>query len=279
MPEGIDYIMPYELDNSLIVKGSDEGITELKEIVKQLDIAPKQVEIKAEFVEISTSQASSLGIDWSLQRMSSMFETQFNPKGNVIVGYASGNVMANLRTQLLQHKAKMVNAPIISTLNNVPAVISISTVVPYWTAVMTSPGEGQLVTQNVVQFLPVQSMLTVVPRINGDGSITVFLQPTVSETGEPVKGPDGTEIPRTTQQMLQTNRRVMNGETIVVGGIIRKSDTTSVSEVPLLGRLPIVGPLFRSTTKSSEDKEMLIFLTPRIVPERSTAGIGVGVAL
>ncbi len=64
-----------------------------------------------------------------------------------------------------------------------------------------------------------------------------------------------------------------------MGGIIRKSDTTSVSEVPLLGRLPIVGPLFRSTTKSSEDKEMLIFLTPRIVPERSTAGTGVGVAL
>jgi len=280
LPEGIDYMMPYELDNSLIVKGTDEGIDELKEIIKQLDIAPRQVSIKAEFVEISTSQASALGIDWSLQRMNTSFETQFGPKGNVIVGFASGNVMANLRTQLLQNKAKLVNAPIISTLNNVPAVISVGTEVPYWTSFVQSVGTaGQTVSQQVVNFLPVQSTLTVIPRINGDNSITVFLQPIVSETGDPVKGPDGTEIPVTSQQSLQTNRRVMNGETIVVGGIIRKSDSTNVSKIPLLGDLPIVGPLFRSTTKSTNDREMLIFLTPTIVPERSPAGAGIGVAL
>lgn len=278
MPEGIDYLMPYPADNSLLVKGTPEGIEELHELIKKLDIAPRQVSIKAEFVEVNTSESSNLGIDWSIQRMGSVFETQFAPGGNVIFGYANGNVMANLRTQVLQNKAKVVNAPIISTLNNVPASISIQKQIPYWTS-SSYYGTNNSQTTQQVNMLTIHSTLMVLPRINGDQSITVTLQPQVADQGEIYTGPDNTKLPAVNQQQLTTTRRVMNGETIVVGGIIRKTENNSVTGIPLLKDLPIVGPLFKSTNKSTEDRELLIFLTPTIIPERSTAGTGVGIEL
>lgn len=277
-PDGIDYMQPYQADNSLLVKGTPEGIEELHELIKMLDIAPRQVSIKAEFVEINTSESSNLGIDWSIQRLGSVFETQFQPTGNVVFGYADGNVMANLRTQVLQNKAKLVNAPIISTLNNLPASITIQKQIPYWTSGGYT-GQGYASTTQQVNMLNITSTLTVVPRINGDGSITVQLQPQVSDQGEMFTGPGGSQLPAVNQQTLTTTRTVMNGETIVVGGIIRKTENSSVTKIPLLGDLPLIGPLFRSTTKSTEDREMLIFLTPTIIPERSTAGTGLGVSL
>lgn len=277
-PDGIDYLMPYPADNSLLVKGTPEGIEELHDLIKKLDIAPRQVSIKAEFVQVTTGQSSSLGIDWSVSRMGSVFETQFSPKGNVLFGYASGNVMANLRTQILSNKAKLVNAPIISTLNNIPANISISKQIPYWTSYATSTGDN-LVTQQQLQMLQIQTNLMVIPRINGDGSITCTLSPQVADQGEMYTGPDGTEVPAVNQQSLYTTRRVMNGETIVVGGIIRKTENNSSTGIPLLKDLPIIGPLFTNRNKSTDDVELLIFLTPTIVPERSTVGSGVGVAL
>ncbi len=279
MPEGIDYLMPYPADNSLLVKGTPEGIEELHELIKKLDIAPRQVSIKAEFVEINTSESSNLGIDWSIQRLGQVFETHFNPGGNVVFGYANGNVMANLRTQVLQNKAKLVNAPIISTLNNQPATIQIQKQIPYWTS-SGYYGTGNTQTTQTVNMLSISSMLMVLPRINGDESITVTLQPQVSDQGEMFSAPDGSsQLPAVNQQSLTTTRRVMNGETIVVGGIIRKTENNGVTKIPLLGDLPLIGPLFRSVTKSTEDRELLIFLTPTIVPERSTAGSGVGIAL
>jgi len=277
LPEGIDFIMPYELDNSLIVRGDEEGIEELKTIIGKLDIAPKQIMIKAEFVQITTSEAAALGINWTLERMSSTLKTEFNPPGNVAIGYANGNIMAALRTQLSQQKAKLINAPIISTLNNVPATINIGTVEPYLTSQTIFSSQGVPNTTTVVQFMPIQTSLFVLPRVNNaDNSITVNIMPQISNKTGTVDTPNG-KVPIQTFQSLQTNRRVQNGETIVIGGIIHKSDDMNIQKIPLLGDLPIIGPLFRSTSKDTNDQELLIFLTPSIVPERPTAGTGIGV--
>ncbi|MHB1458911.1 MAG: type II secretion system protein GspD, partial [Armatimonadota bacterium] len=104
------------------------------------------------------------------------------------------------------------------------------------------------------------------------------LEPTISDSPGSVDTPNG-KIPITTDQSLQTTRRVQNGETIVVGGIIRKSETDNMTQIPLLGDLPIIGQLFRSTSKDTDDKELLIFLTPTIIPEKPVAGGGIGVSL
>lgn len=277
VPEGIDFIMPYELDNSLIVKGSEEGIEELKSFINKLDIAPKQIMIKAEFVEIDTTASKALGINWSLERLGTSVSTQFNTPGSVTVGFANGNVMATLKAELSEQKAKLVNAPLISTLNNVPGVIRIGTIVPFLNSQIIYNSQGNPSTVTMPDFLPIQSELMVLPRVNSaDNSITVYMQPTISDSPGSVDTPNG-KIPIQSQQQIQTIRRVGNGETIVLGGIIRKSNSVNTNKIPLLGDLPIVGPLFRSSNTDTNDKELLIFLTPNIIPERTLAGTGVGV--
>lgn len=277
LPPGIEFMMAYDTDNSLIVRGTPEGLAELKDLISRyLDIPPKQVSIKAEFIEVSSSDVQRLGIDWEIDRLNTTFNTNFAQTGNVVIGFATGNVTAALKAELTTGKGRVVNSPIVSTLNNTPASISIGTYIPYFQGTTVTPTTGVATTTYSLIQLPVQTYLFVLPRVNGDGSITLYLEPSVQDTGRIYQGPSGAgEFPETRNQTLRTNRRIMNGETIVVGGFIRRSDSTSVSKVPLLGDLPLIGPLFRSTSVSNDDRELLIFLTPTIIPEKGGTTLGV----
>ncbi len=270
-------VMPFASDNSLIIRGTEDGIAAFKDLVYLLDVPPKQVQIKAEFVEVSTDDVKRLGVDWSLERLNTTINTNFNPSGNVVVGFTSGNLAASLRTELTSGSGKIINSPIISTINNQYAEISIGSVIPYWTTVLVSAGNGQLVQSTQVNQLTIQSYLRVLPRVNGDNTITLQLMPSVQDTGRIYKDPTGqSEIPETRYQTLSTMRRVANGETIVVGGFIYKKQDNSLSRVPLLSDLPLIGPLFRSKSVTGQDKELLIFVTPTIIGEKAS-GTSVGV--
>lgn len=277
LPAGIDYVLTYDLDNSLIVRGDDEGIEELKTIISKLDIAPRQIMIEARFVSIATNDLEALGVNWSLERLNNTFSTQFNPAGNILIGYANGNVIASLRAQLGKSHGKLINAPIVTTMNNVPASIGFSTSVPYLTSSTQFNQNGGASTASATMFLQVTSQLWVLPRINNaDNSITVNIMPQISDIESYVDTANGS-VPIVSSQFIQTQRRVANGETIVLGGLIRKDDNISEDKIPLIGDLPIIGRLFKSTKTTVNDKELLIFLTPTIVNEKPVAGSGIGV--
>jgi len=278
-PEGVDDARPFDLDNSIIVKGDEDGIERFKKIIRMLDVPPKQVQVKAEFIEVSTTDIKSFGIDWTLQRLNESFATALGPSGNVVVGFATGNLTAQLRTQLTSNVGRVINSPIISTINNQTAYISISRVIPYWVSIATVVGDNNIINQSTPQFININTELQIMPRVNGDGTITMTLAPQVSDTGNQITGPDGTVIPEERTQALFTQRRVANGETIVVGGFVRKNDTSGVAKVPLLGDLPIVGSLFRTTTRTTEDRELLIFVTPTIIPDVGAGTVGENVTL
>jgi general secretion pathway protein D len=275
LPEGIDLVMAYDIDNSIIVRGDDIGIAEFKDLLHLVDIPPKQVEIKAEFVEVASTAIRSFGIDWNLERLNFAFDTNFAPAGDVLIGIATGNLSADIRAQLRDVGARVVNAPIVSTLNNTPATIEIGKQIPFFQGVVQNTGLGNTIQSTQLIEIPVTTYLFVLPRVNGDGSITMFLEPSVQDTAAVYTAPDGTIFPERTFQRIRTNRRVMNGETIVVGGIIRKADRSEEKRVPVLSDLPIIGGLFRSKSTSIEDRELLIFLTPRIIPDRSGGSIGI----
>ena len=101
--------------------------------------------------------------------------------------------------------------------------------------------------------------------------------PQVADVGQNVTGPDGESIPEQDQQTLMTTRRVANGETIVVGGFIHKDDSSNVQKIPILADLPIIGSLFKATSKNINDSELLIFVTPTIIPDHGGATVGIGV--
>ncbi len=276
-PDGIENAVPFDLDNSIIVMGDEQGIQDFKNIVRMLDVPPKQVQIKAEFVEIKTDDIKSFGIDWTLSRLNESFSaTLSDGTGNVLVGFKTGNLSATLRAQLTQDIGRIINSPIISTINNQNAYISINSEIPYWTTYNTVTSGGTVLEQSTPNWITIDTHLDVLPRVNGDGTITMTLRPGVSDTGNVVTGPDGTQIPEERTQELFTQRRVANGETIVVGGFIRKNDSSSITKVPILGDLPIVGSLFRGVSKTTEDRELLIFVTPTIIPDSTGGTLGVG---
>jgi type II secretory pathway component GspD/PulD (secretin) len=97
-----------------------------------------------------------------------------------------------------------------------------------------------------------------------------MLAPQISDLGQLRKSPDGTEIPDTVTQYVQCLRTIKSGETMVLGGLTRKTETSSVNKVPILADLPIIGSLFRSKSSTREDSELLIFVTPVVLPDPDT---------
>lgn len=275
LPDDIYMVMPYETDNSLVVRGTDVAIDELKQVIRMLDVAPKQVMIKAEYVQLTVSDEDKLGIDWTVQTMNaSASSTGLNQGGTLAIRYGTGNIDATLGALKSSSLAKVKNSPIISTINNVPALIDVGSQYVYFTSYTTTPSNGSPITEYNPQQIDVDTSLWVLPRVNGDGTITVTIMPTVEDVVGMKNSPNGDQVPITTHQTLNTTRRVADGETIVVGGLNNANKTTTVNGLPFLQDLPLVGQFFRSKDITNDDKELLIFLTPTVLPEpASSSGI------
>lgn len=273
VPEGITYIGYDPTDNSIVVVGPDEAVRQLQQNIALFDVPPKQVIIEVQFVTTSNSLDTAFGIDWQYQRGAvnagnrpGSFVRAGDP---IFLNYATGNVVARLRTLLTNGTGRVVSAPKIRTLNNQFAIVqqSVQTTI-FINQIVNGPG-GVITVPQPVPF-PVTTALAVRPRINRDGTITVNLTPQIQDLGGVRRGPDGQEIPDVLSQFLNVVARVKDGETIVLAGLTRKSDRSSFGRYPVLGDLPIIGQFFKSKTRALSNEELLIFVTPRVVQEGQT---------
>lgn len=277
IPEGIDRILYDPTDNSFIVQGTDDAIQQLEALIRRFDVAPAQVEIKVEFITTSRSKEQNFGIDW-LYHKGSIFLGNI-PGGQArsgdpfFVNWATGNLTTRLRTLLLEGDGYVVNAPMVRTLNNQPALILQQ--IDTWIILnqLISIGNGQVISAPTLQNISVSSGLSVQPRINADRYITMTISPQVAEFGQIRRGPNGEEVPDVLTQAIAVTCRVKDGETIVLGGLTRKQESFTVQRYPVLSDLPIIGNLFRSTSKKVNNQELLIFITPKIIPD-DDGGIG-----
>jgi len=273
LPTGVARIFALQSNNSLLIEATPEGYNQVKQIVKILDVAPRQVQIKVEFVTASVADVDNLGINFDLvpfpglevgtQNGSSTISTAATP---TFLQYATGNIVAQLFQTLTRTRGKVVQAPLITTTNNVTASIEVNTQIPFFTTTVVQNGGLNGGTQQGTQanFLTLQTGLTVTPRINSDDSVTLNLNPQITDTtGQAAVG----GIPPTIQQRVQTLRTVRSGDTMVLGGLVRKQETQSTIRIPLLAELPILGSLFRTRSKQTNDQELLIFVTPTIIGE------------
>lgn len=273
VPASIDNIEYDPTDNSIIVEGTEDDISKLQKIIASFDNVPKQVQIKVEFITTSTNINKDLGFDWLYQRgtisagnVPGTFATAGDP---IFVNYAFGNVITRLRTLLTQGYGKTVSSPVITTMNNEPASV-FSSITLFFETSQSSITSGLVQNTVQIQQLQVPTFLTVTPRINNDGTVTMFLQPQISQLAGTVKFPDGQTLPNIAQEGVQVVVRVNNGETIVIGGVTQKTDSGSENKFPILADLPIIGQFFRSKTASQQDTELLIFVTPTILKDSGT---------
>lgn len=267
IPPGIDLVTFDPTDNSLLVQGTEEAIAALQRMIGEFDRAPKQVEIKVEFVTTQSTLGRSLGYDISFQRGSILFNSSFAASSSpFFLAYSTGNLAFRLRTLLDESRGHSVQAPTIRTMNNQPASITAQTTTTLFLTQIQATPAGNITTVNPTPFTA-RTQLAVTPRINNDGTITMFLAPQIADFGQIRHGPNGTDIPDLVSQGVSVVARVRNGETIALGGLNKKNDLSSFRRYPVLSEIPIIGQFFRTRTTSRNDTELIIFVTPTIIED------------
>jgi len=171
---------------------------------------------------------------------------------------ANGSLL-NLELRALEadSKGKVISNPRVMTTNQKPAVILNGTQIPYIT-----PGTAN--TPATVTFKDAFLCLLVDPQILNNDSVIL----TVEVQKDAVRFISGISDPAIDTKRIKTQVRVNNGETLVLGGIFDGDENSSVNKVPLLGDIPGLGHLFKTTIKENSKTELIIFLTPRILDER-----------
>ncbi len=150
---------------------------------------------------------------------------------------------------------KLLSKPKVITQNNEKATVKQGTKIPVQTVVNNTVS---------VQFVDAVLELDVTPQITAEG--TVYMDVTVENDQIDQAIPRVQGIPAIDTQSAETKVTVTDGATVVIGGIIVTQQQTSISQVPIVGSVPVLGNLFKHTTVSSTSQELLFFLTPRILP-------------
>ncbi len=269
LPDGMMPPIAYMPLNVLIVRGTQEAIDQFKEVLALLDQQTKQVSISTKFVQVETTLDKAFGIDFFVDNGSlGFFNVGLAPAtGLTVVRFTRGRFTAELRTLLNEGRAQIINEPRVTTQNNLPAEVQFSTTIPYYSATITYNEFGFRQVDYEVDEVDVTSGLFVTPRINKDDTVTLDLQPQVEEQVGTVVGPDGQTIPIVTSQYVFTRVTVADGETLAIGGLIRRNDSVSLHKTPLLSDIPIIGNLFTGKTKTTRNSELVILVTPQIVRE------------
>jgi len=251
--------------NALIVTGSPEGVDQIKEFLAKVDIPLQQVMLDLKVVDITSTGRKSLGINWNQWLATTIFAEGARPDGTAPPAYLGIPIDAFARTPFSltatlnflveSNEARILAAPRIATMSGKTASIHVGDKFPI---VYYDPRAGQY----QVIYVDIGIKLEVKPTIGPDGYITCDITPTVSSLRELIQN----QYPRTIERTATTTMRVKDGETIVIGGLIQDEDREVVDKVPLLGDLPIVGALFKTTTKGPDVKsEVVIMITPKVL--------------
>ena len=276
----------------IFVTTTPDMLKEIEEqIIKRLDVADQQVTIEARIVEANSNFTRDLGVSWGISQQGTA-KGPWDLNGAMITGGGSftinpgtqatnttGPVFNNsaglgsmftfgrigidstildLRLSALEASGygKIVSTPRITTSNGQLAKISQGTKIPY----QSSGEDGKTKTE----FVQANLSLEVTPIINPDESMILNIIVKNDSIGTTVSTGTGS-APSINNKEASTKVLIKNGETTVIGGIFIESDIESESGIPLLRDIPILGHLFKSTKKSKDKTELMIFITPRIV--------------
>ncbi len=271
----IDFISYDPNDNSIVVRGDEEDINQLQGYISQFDVAPRQVQIKVEFITTTDSLTKSLGYDFLYSRGIIATGTRPGSMANtsdpVFLNYSTGNIATRLRASMSRGGGTVVTSPIIRTLNNQPAFLS-TNVTQYIFVDQTTVSNGTVLHNTQPVPIQITTQLVVAPRINEDNTITMGINPQLANITGLATDPNGSQIPIVTTQTIGVIARVRNGDTIVLGGLNSKNETTSSIMVPVLSELPIIGQFFRTMKKDRNNSELLVFVTPTIIEEDVAGG-------
>jgi general secretion pathway protein D len=265
-------IVPSPATNSLVIRTAPPNYPLLAETIETLDVRPAQVLLEVLIAEIQLDKSNRFGINWSIigRDVSAQFGSQdFSDsalsKATDFVGRAvtlgEVNVRALLTALASKSRVRVLSSPHVLALNNEEARILVGSEVPFSQSTRTGLTE---VVDRIVQFRNVGTQLTIIPRINQDGYVSVRLLQEVSAlTSQTLEA--ALNAPIITVREAETSAVVRDGQTIVIGGLIADTQDRRESGVPILKDIPLLGLAFKSTSNQNSRTELAIFVTPKVV--------------
>lgn len=258
--------------NTIFVQDTPTGLEEARKIIKQLDVSVRQVVIEARFVEAFESFSRTLGGKLNSTNNPIGVPSAYNPgvgvgTGNVnLPGHGGGGVLGlvftaangkalslELTASQIDGKTKSIASPRVLTADSTAATISAGTEIPYST--VSAAGTA-------IAFKPALLSLNVTPKITPDDRVNMKVTLTQDTVGATYGG-----IPSINTKKVDTQVLVENGGTLVIGGVYTQNESDAKNSVPLLADIPLLGWLFKNETKSTDKRELLVFITPRIMAE------------
>ena len=259
--------------NAIIVLSTPEDYNIIKDAIIKLDIAPRQVLIEGTIAQVQLVDNMSLGIAWAIKNSAGQgiylnpSSLLINPaqqaaSGLNLVGVdSSGTVTALINALASQSKAKLLASPHIMVADNREAKIQVGQQVPIATS--ETYGTPGVAPQQIIQYQDIGIILKVKPQINDSGLVAMDISQEVSTYTTQLIGTGQQVVINKT--MAATNLVVQNGQTIVIGGLIREDDSKNKQGIPFLYKIPILGYLFGNTDRENTRTELVILLTPHVI--------------
>ncbi len=260
--------------NDLVIVTLPSNMKLVQSIIDKIDKIAEQVMIETVIVEASLDKTTKLGVEFNFLQNKvlnnskttgsgkSDFGLQTAPSTAPLQGFqytlTGANYKAFLNALDTDTRFKVLSTPRIFTSNNVKSEINVSQKVPYITSQSTG-AVGNLISN--YDFLDVGVVLTVTPRVTSSGQVTMD----VVQSADDLERFTSFNAPVINHRQAQTTVSVNDGETIILGGIIRNTTSRTDNKIPLLGDIPLIGNLFKSSTKETGQTELLVLLTPHIV--------------
>ena len=286
-----------ERKNALLITDTATRLANIEEIMRELDTPTVQIAIEAKLIEVILEEGEDIGIDWNvvggitqgaIRPTTFPFEVdhslgdfapapgedfplgEFFPFPDPVEDFTFGILSAAAFRAVLhlletQAETRILSAPTVTTLSNEEARLHSGVRHPVPT--MTFDEEAGVWMVTGYDFIEVGIILNVTPTVRPGGEILLELKPEVSEILEMIALGGGLEAPLVATKEAETRVMVGDGETLVIGGLMRTEERERVSQVPLLGDLPILGGLFRRKDREEVKTDLLIFVTASIVQE------------
>jgi general secretion pathway protein D len=273
------YVVADQDTNSLLVATATKYEGQVRDIVDQLDRPVAQVLIRVLIAEVTHNDGDDLGLDFSAMNtrpggggttvtsnLGSAAQQAAN--GGFAVSVLEGNFTATLHALATAGKLDVLSHPYILASDNQEATINDGQSVPYVADSRLDANNNPI---NTVEYQAIGITLTVTPHVNQEGLVTMNVNPQISSlTTATIQTSPGLFSPIFQTRSAQTYIAIKDGQTIVIGGLMQDQNTSTITKVPILGSIPLLGLLFQRNDVSKTKTELLIFLTPHVALKPET---------
>ncbi|EEX13522.1 general secretion pathway protein D [Citreicella sp. SE45] len=262
--------------NALIVRATQEEHREITAMLRDLDTAARQVLLEATIAEVTLNDELNVGVRWYFQNgdVATRFSDLENggvagnyPGFSAILSRGGANVALNALAAVTD--VKVISSPTLMVVDNQEGLLQIGDQVPI-ARQTSSEANADAVVLTQVEYRDTGIILKVRPRIGADGAVNLKIEQEVSDVS--ATRTSGIDSPTISTRKVSTHAVLADGQTLTLGGLVQERDNKTRAEVPGLGRVPVVGTLFRAKDNAKDRTELIIMIRPRVVHNAAHAG-------